>query len=129
MALLLAAIGLALAVRSDLRDDSGELYDLEAQGASPSLLRRVVRSRAAAVSVAGLVAGAVTGALLVSLVTRVVSVTARAVAPEPPLVADVDPVVVLAGVGAYLVLTLVLVGRTTRRAFASRRGPRARAEA
>ena len=80
VALLLAAIGLALAVRSDLRDDSGELYDLEAQGASPSLLRRVVRSRAAAVSVAGLVAGAVTGALLVSLVTRVVSVTARAVA-------------------------------------------------
>jgi hypothetical protein len=129
VALLLAAIGLALAVRSDLRDDSGELYDLEAQGASPSLLRRVVRSRAAAVSVAGLVAGAVTGALLVTLVTRVVSVTARAVAPEPPLVADLDLGVVAAGVVAYLVLALALVGRTTRRAFASRRGPRARAEA
>ena len=129
MALLLAAIGLALAVRSDLRDDSGELYDLEAQGASPSLLRRVVRSRAATVSLVGLAAGAATGALLVALVTRVVSVTARAAAPELPLVADVDVVVIVAGVGAYVVLTLVLVGRTTRRAFAGRRGPRVRAEA
>ena len=33
-------VGLALAVRADLRDDRGELYDLEAQGATPALLRR-----------------------------------------------------------------------------------------
>ena len=122
-ALLLAAIGLGLAVRSDLRDDNGELYDLEAQGASPSLLRRVVRSRAFAVSLAGLTAGALTGVLLVALVTRVVSVTARAVAPEPPLVTDVDPGVIAAGVALYGILTVVLVGHATRRAFAARRGP------
>ena len=46
VALLLAALGLALAVASDLRDDSGEQFDLEAQGASPAFLRRVVRARA-----------------------------------------------------------------------------------
>ncbi len=126
VALLLAAIGLGLAVRSDLRDDSGELYDLEAQGASPSLLRRVVRARALAVSLLGLAAGALTGALLIALVTRVVSVTARAIAADPPLVADVDPGVIAAGVALYVIVTVLLVGRVTRRAFAGRRGPRER---
>ena len=91
VALVLAALGLALAVRSDLRDDRGEHYDLEAQGSSPALLRRVVRTRAAAVSVAGLAAGIATGLALLALVTRVVSVTARGGAAEPPLAAVVDP--------------------------------------
>ena len=39
-ALVLAVWGLVLAIRADLRDDRGELVDLEAQGATPSLLRR-----------------------------------------------------------------------------------------
>ncbi len=47
VALVLASLGLALAVRSDLRDDRGEHYDLEAQGSSPVFLRKVVRTRAA----------------------------------------------------------------------------------
>ena len=36
VALLLAALGLALTVLSDLRDDRGDLYDLESQGAEPT---------------------------------------------------------------------------------------------
>jgi ABC-type antimicrobial peptide transport system permease subunit len=123
IALLLAASGLALAVRSDLRDDRGELYDLEAQGASPRLLRRVVRFRALALSVAGLVAGAVVGVGLVALVTRVVAVTARGGAAEPPLAATLDPVVVVSGGAAFVLLAVILVGATTRRAFAEGRGP------
>jgi ABC-type antimicrobial peptide transport system permease subunit len=123
IALILAAAGLALAVRSDLRDDRGELYDLEAQGASPWLLRRVVRLRALVLSVAGLVAGAIVGAGLVTLVTRVVSVTARGGAAEPPLSATLDPIVVAVGGVAYVLLAVVLVGATTRRAFAGTRGP------
>ena len=50
-----------LAVRADLRDDRGEHYDLEAQGSSPTFLRRVVRVRAASLSVVGLAAGIATG--------------------------------------------------------------------
>ena len=123
IALILAAAGLALAVRSDLRDDRGELYDLEAQGASPWLLRRVVRLRALVLSVAGLVAGAIVGAGLVTLVTRVVAVTARGGAAEPPLSATLDPIVVAVGGVAYVLLAVVLVGATTRRAFAGTRGP------
>jgi FtsX-like permease family len=123
LALALAAVGLTLAVLADLRDDRSELYELEAQGAAPSLLRRAIRSRALALAVVGLVAGAATGVLLVALVTRLVSVTARAGFAEPPLASTVDPRVVLAGVVAYALLALVLVGFATRQAFAEPRGP------
>jgi FtsX-like permease family protein len=125
VALVLAAVGLTLAVRADLRDDRGELYDLEAQGAAPSMLRRVVRARALTLSLVGLVAGAVTGVLLVLLVTRMVAVTARGGIPEPPLVTAVDPIVVVTGIAAYLALAVLLVGAATRRAFRSARGPQA----
>jgi hypothetical protein len=122
VALLLAALGLALAVRADLRDDSGEHFDLEAQGASPAFLRQVVRARAATVSAFGLVGGIATGIGLLLLVTRVVTVTARGGDAEPPLAVVVDPVVVLAGVVVFAVLGTLLVGGATRRAFAGQRG-------
>ncbi len=128
LALVLAAIGLALAVRSDLRDDRGELYELEALGASPALLRRVVRSRALAVALAGLVAGVLIGLVLVRLVTRVVSVTARGGFAEPPLVATVDLLVVVAGIAAFALVSALLVGATTRHAFADVRGPASRGD-
>ena len=123
VALVLASLGLALAVRADLRDDRGEHYDLEAQGSSPTFLRRVVRVRAASLSVVGLAAGVATGVALLALVTRVVSVTARGEAAEPPLAVVVDPLLVVAGIIVFVVLAVVLVGGATRRAFAGARGP------
>lgn len=123
VALILAALGLALAVRSDLRDESGEHFDLEAQGASPAFLRRVVRARAATVSVVGLVAGVATGLGLLLLVTRVVTVTARGGDAEPPLAVVVDPAFLILGIAVFGALAVVLVGSATRRAFAGERGP------
>jgi hypothetical protein len=123
VALVLASLGLALAVRADLRDDRGEHYDLEAQGSSPAFLRRVVRTRAATLSVVGLVAGIATGLGLLALVTRVVSVTAGGQAADPPLAVVVDPLLVLAGVALFVALAVVLVGGATHRAFAGVRGP------
>ena len=90
VALLLAALGLALTVLSDLRDDRGDLYDLESQGAEPRLLRRIVRVRALVVGIAGVLAGAAAGALLALLVTRVVSVTARATTSDLPMQTSFD---------------------------------------
>jgi ABC-type antimicrobial peptide transport system permease subunit len=123
VALVLASLGLALAVRADLRDDRGEHYDLEAQGSSPAFLRRVVRTRAATLSVVGLVAGIATGLGLLAFVTRVVSVTAGGESADPPLAVVVDPRLVLAGVTIFAALAVVLVGSATHRAFASVRGP------
>ena len=123
VALVLASLGLGLAVRADLRDDRGEHYDLEAQGSSPSLLRRVVRARAASLSAVGVVAGIATGLGLLGFVTRVVTVTARGGVAEPPLAVVVDPLLIVAGVLLFALLASVLVGGATRRAFAGARGP------
>jgi hypothetical protein len=123
VALLLAALGLTLAVRADLRDDTGEHFDLEAQGASPAFLRRVVRARAATVSAVGLVGGLVTGLALLLLVTRVVTVTARGADAEPPLAVVVEPALVVVGVVVFAAVAALLVGGATRRAFAGERGP------
>ena len=97
VALLLAVIGLALAVRADLRDERGELVELE-RARSPSLLLRVVRVRALLILLIGLLGGGLAGAALALLVTRVIRVTARAGVAEPPLVVAVDVPLVLAAV-------------------------------
>jgi hypothetical protein len=125
VALALALAGILLTVLGDLRDDSGELLDLEAQGAAPSLLRRIVRLRALTVAAAGLVAGAVAGLALAAVVTDLVALTARATAPQPPLVLEVDGVVVLAAVVLYALAAWGLIVVATRRAFAAPAPPRA----
>jgi hypothetical protein len=122
-ALVLAAVGLVLALRADLRDDRGELTDLEAQGATPHLLRRVVAGRAVLVALVGVAAGVLAGAALAFLVTRVVSVTARAGAPEPPLATTLDPLSVVVGAALFAVAAALLVVLTTRKAFGDPRGP------
>jgi hypothetical protein len=85
-----------------------------------------VRFRALVLSVVGLLAGGLVGLALLGLVTRVVSVTARGNVAEPPLVAAVDPLVILVAVAGYGLLAALLVGTTTRRSFAGSRGPELR---
>jgi hypothetical protein len=82
-----------------------------------------VRARALVIALAGLAGGALAGALLALLVTRVVSVTARASAPEPPLATTFAAGVVASGAVAYLVLAVLLVGLATHGAFRGGRGP------
>ena len=119
VALGLALAGILLTVLGDLRDERGELFDLEAQGASPSLLRRIVRLRALTVAAAGLVAGALTGVALAAVVTDLVGLTARATAAEPPLVLEVDVLVVLGAAALYVLAAAALVLLATRRAFSA----------
>ena len=119
----LALAGILLTVVGDLRDERGQLFDLEAEGAAPPLLRRIVRLRALTVSVAGLAAGALTGLALGAVVTDLVSLTARATAAEPPLRLDVDWAIVAAALAAYGVAAASLVTLATRRAFPAGRAP------
>ena len=113
----LALAGLAVAVTADLRDERGELFDLEAQGARPSALRRHVRLRSGAVLVLGVIGGVALAAVLSVLVVAVVLVTANGRLPEPPLVLSIDWPLVLAGLGAYLACAAGLVSLTTRSAL------------
>jgi hypothetical protein len=117
VALLLAVVGLLLGVVSDLRDESGELRDLEAQGATPAELRRHLRLRTLVVAAAGLVGGLATGLVLSALVTDLVTLTANAGAPQPPLRLIFDLPLVLAGVLAYALLAWAVVGLATHAAF------------
>jgi hypothetical protein len=104
-ALLLAVVGLVLGLVSDLRDESGELRDLETQGATPSQLRRHLRLRTVVVAAFGLVGGLVTGAVLGALVIDLVTLTANAGAPQPPLRLVVDVPLLLAGAALYAAVT------------------------
>src|SRR5581483_5652464 len=105
VALLLALVGLLLTVVGDVRDDRGELFDLEAQGASPATIRAHLRLRALLVAAFGVLGGAALGAIL--------SVTATAARPEPPLRLSLDlPLVGLAAL-AYAVAAVALVGAAT----------------
>jgi len=113
----LALAGLAVALTTDLRDERGELFDLSAQGARPSTLRRHVRLRAGGVLTLGVTGGIALAAVLSVLVVAVVLVTANGRLPEPPLVLNIEWPLVLAGLAAYLLCAAGLVSLATRSAF------------
>jgi FtsX-like permease family protein len=114
VALLLALVGLLLSVVGDVRDERGELFDLEAQGASPATIRAHLRLRALLIAVFGIVGGLILGAILSSLVVSLVSVTASAAEPEPPLRLVLDAPLLAAAAGAYVVVAAALVAFATR---------------
>jgi hypothetical protein len=114
LALALALVGLLLGVVGDRRDERGELFDLEAQGAPPATLRRHLRLRALLVAVFGLAGGIATGAILSRLVLSLVTVTASAARPEPPLRLVLDPTLLTAAIAAYAVIAVLLVVAATR---------------
>ena len=120
VALALALVGLLLGVVSDLRDERGELFDLEAQGAEPSTLRAHLQLRSAFVAVAGLLGGVATGAILAALIVALVTLTAGAGSPQPPLLLGIDWPVLLVGLAGYAVVAGVLVGAATHQGFRTR---------
>ena len=113
VALLLALVGLLLSVVGDVRDDRGELFDLEAQGASPATIRAHLRLRALLVAAFGVVGGLALGAVLTSLVIALVSVTAAATRPEPPLRLVLDVPLLVVAAALYVIVAALLVGAAT----------------
>ena len=120
VALALALVGLLLGLVADLRDESGELFDLESQGAGPPSLRRHLRLRALAVAGLGLAGGIVTGAVLSALVVDLIVLTANAASPQPPLRLAASWPVVLAALAGYVLLAAAIAVAATARAFRAR---------
>ena len=113
--LVLAAVGVLLGVVGDRRDDSGDLFDLSAQGVTPAELRRHLLLRAQTVAAVGIAGGIAAGAVVSALVVAVVAVTAGAGTPLPPLQLAFDwPLVGVA-------LACLAVGSTIAAAVAVRR--------
>ncbi len=117
VALALALLGLMLVVASDLRDETGELFDLETQGADPATLRRHLRLRALFVTAFGLVGGVVTGVALGALVLDLVKLTAGALPAQPPLVLSVDWALLVLAVAAFALLAVGIVTLVTWAGF------------
>jgi hypothetical protein len=117
VAAALAAVGLLLTVVGDLRDESGELFDLEAQGATPRDLRRHLLLRAAIVGVLGIGGGIVAGAIVSALVVSVVTVTAGAGIALPPLRLTVDWRVVAVGLVLLAAISALAVLLAARNAY------------
>jgi hypothetical protein len=113
VALLLALLGLLLTVVGDMRDDRGELFDLEAQGASPATIRSHLRLRALLVAIFGILGGLALGAILSALVISLVSVTAGSAEPEPPLLLSLDVPLLAAAAAGYVLLAALLVTAAT----------------
>jgi hypothetical protein len=89
VALVLAITGLVLASTGTLRDERGDLYDLEAQGVAPGTLRTQLRLRAAALAMLGVAGGLLLGVALALSVVALVTLAAGGGAPQPPLVLDI----------------------------------------
>ncbi len=93
------------------------MRDLEAQGATPAELRRHLRLRTLVVAGLGLLGGLATGLVLSALVTDLVTLTANAGAPQPPLRLVLDAPLVALGIVVYSLLAAVTVAIATHAAF------------
>ena len=118
---VLALAGLALALSTDIRDERAELFDLEAQGATPALLRRHLRLRSFGVLGFGVLFGLGLGAILSTIVVDVVRVTAGGQLPEPPLLLSFDWPLLLGGIGLFVLVAIAVAMVVTWQAL---RGPR-----
>jgi hypothetical protein len=119
LSLALAAIGFWVTLLSDLRDERGNFFDLEAQGVSPETLRRHVRIRAASLLIFGVAGGLVLGFVLARLVVSLIQVSAETGAPQPPLVFSPDW---LASVFVLVVFACAAAAISEASAFHSFRG-------
>jgi hypothetical protein len=84
---VVAVVAVALVVRSDLASGADDLLTLEADGATPSALRRLLAVRTGTLVLVAIVPGVLCGVVLTRAVTRLVAVTATGGAPVPPLTA------------------------------------------
>ncbi len=113
--LVLAAVGVLLGVVGDRRDESGDLFDLSAQGVTPAELRRHLLLRAQTVAAVGIAGGVAAGAVVSALVVAVVAVTAGAGTPLPPLALAFDWPLVAVALASLAVGSTVAAGAAVRR--------------
>ncbi|MEO8229609.1 MAG: hypothetical protein ABI628_07585, partial [Chloroflexota bacterium] len=83
--LTLAAAGLALGVVADLRDEAGDLADLETMGTPPSTLRSLIQARTVVLAAGGIAAGLLAGTVLTAVTTSSLALAAGATVAVPEL--------------------------------------------
>jgi hypothetical protein len=115
--LLLSIIGVLLAAAAELRDERGELYELEAQGSTPRSLMGLVVLRTVALCAVGAATGVVIGIGLGWFVASSIGVGGEGATPVPALVPEAPWVPIVAIAAALLIVIGVAVTILTRRHF------------
>jgi putative ABC transport system permease protein len=115
--LALSIGGLVLGTVTDLRDERGELADLEAQGVTPTALRWHAVARTTWLAVGGCAAGLAVGVALTYVVTGALAVTAEGIAPIPPLAVVVPVLPILAVVAGVLAVVIGAAAWLARRTY------------
>jgi hypothetical protein len=118
VALVLGVLAVLLVVSVELRDESGDFYDLESQGMAPATLRRQLLLRIGSVAAFGVLCGLAIGALLTAVVTELVAVGAGRAVPVPPLRLHVAWPEIAFGLLCFAIALGVTLAVATRRAFA-----------
>lgn len=113
----LSVSGLALGAVTDLRDERGELADLEVQGVPPSALRWHALARTAWLAIAGALGGCAVGLLLAIVVTGAFAIDADVALPIPPLIVVLPLGPIGAIVGGVVGLVLGSAAWLARRAY------------
>ncbi|WP_028060015.1 FtsX-like permease family protein [Candidatus Solirubrobacter pratensis] len=121
IAMALAVLALVLSVLATLRDDAGELGELEALGIEPRRLRRLVYGHTATVAVVGAVLSVATAYALVHLVVAIARVGAEGRTPVPPLRAAMTWPSVSAMLLLAAVVAAAVVGAATTHALRGHR--------
>jgi hypothetical protein len=98
LGMALAIGGLLLTTQGGVTDERSTLYDLEAQGVAPATLRRQIWLRSTLVAVLGAIGGLAMGLVLAHFTVQLVTISAGAEPPDPPL----------RGAGATLLLAAML---------------------
>jgi hypothetical protein len=117
VALTLAALAVAIGVVGDRRDAEGELLALEADGATPAGLRRLLVVRAVAPLLVAVPVGALAGAILARAVADLVAVSAAATETVPPLLDTAGTGLGVAGALAVLLGGCIAAAVTAAAAF------------
>jgi hypothetical protein len=120
VALVLAAAGVVLMALAMVRDERGELYDLEAQGVEPAALRRQLQLRAALLVALGVAGGTALGLVLARFVVDLVRLGAGVADAQPPLVPVTRWALVAAAALAFTAAVAVAVALVTRAAVRGR---------
>jgi hypothetical protein len=115
--LVLSVGGLILGAVTDLRDERGELADLESQGVPPSSLRWHALARTAWLAGGGALAGLLVGTILAVVATGALALDATGGLPIPPLVIVLPPAAIAAVVLGVVAIVLVSVALLARRAY------------
>ena len=115
--LVLSILGVILGAATDLRDERGELADLETQGVPPSGLEALVIARTAWLVIGGAIAGLAVGVVMTAVVTSALAVTAEGALPIPPFRVVVPILPIVGGVIVIATFVMVLVATLARRAY------------